>query len=1299
MSRYLTAATVILLATSAWVLSAPAAPQTGPAAEKRFPPLKLPPGFQATLFAADPFIEYPSAIALGPTTGSVFLAVDYMTGLGTEIMRRDEIRLLADTDHDGYADQSTVYATGFNSIQGLTFHDGVVYAMHSPLLTALRDTNSDGVADERRDLLGGLGLPPEENPPRLHCGNGIVMGYDGWLYIALGDHGCRVERPEGDRLVLEGGGILRCRGDGRDLHVFATGLRNIYDVALDPELNVFVRDNENDGGDYKIRLCHSFFGADHGYPYLYYEHPDEALAPLADLGLGSSAGGVAYGEAAFPAEYRGNLFFCEWGRAVVRYPLTPAGSAFRPVPEIEFAAGADNDPYGFKPTDLVVDRDGALFVSDWGDGQRPKRGRGRIYRITHADADRRPVVETAPPPTLAECLTRLDSPSLHERITAQTAIGRLGAAHDLAVTRAAGLGGPGSYRGLHVVWAVAHCNLDLDRRLEGLFQVAANDRDDRVRVQAVRAIADLADPVLQTHRLDAGPGDARVAQRLAELLPPPKGNGGVPAGDRPTADRARLRREIVVALGRLRWPGAADWLAKTFDPAEPARTMPWRDSASAHAVMLTLRRCGNWPAVFEQIDRPAEDWLRAIALRAIAGQYDPLVVDGLIERLGSDADSARRSEYADALSRVWRKPGRWVYWGYRPSPRPAATDSWQRTTAIELALDRVLAGPDRTLRRAVLQGMQRAQVPVRAATAGTWLRQERDKDCVADILKSLRMADAAESREWLLTVVREPEHTVENRVAALDALRFDSADQQWETLLGLARALAQDAVLARTIRDLSGLAQSRRKPSPAPWKPEHAVLAILLEKIASAAPAVRAAAVDGLAMLEVREAAGAVLPLFQDGDIVVHRSAAAAAGPLAMHGAADALLAAAQHADPDLRRVSLDSLRALRDARAIPLAIAALRDERTGLSALGYLRELAGGENSDAVEAAARLAEQWAAPPYRSAVAETFTAWGARPNLPARARDVLDRRLAALQGTTGELVRWNVAGPLDAATASQQAQRLASSHETTDHGLHWDTRSESGTPARLHLPAPSGADTAASWLAQTDVIVSEPTAVEFLASSNGAWVVWLNGRRVFQRGQAAPFQPDSDRFAAELRGGTNRLVVQLSVSRGAAEWHARFRRRSANAQREQLMQAVLAGRGRPDAGRALFLNPQKAPCIQCHRMGTIGERIGPDLDELGRRFSRVYIAESILEPSRTIAPSYETQSVALRDGRIVTGVRIAETDTTVVLADSQGQKHEIRKPDIEEQRALPQSTMPEGLDKQLSAEELIDLIAFLASQR
>src|SRR5262249_37568894 len=113
---------------------------TGPDTEKRFPPLRVPPGFQATLFACDPLIEYPSAIALGPRPRSLFVAVDYLTGLGTGIERRDEVRLIEDTDGDGYADKGTVFATGLNSIQGMAYQDGTLYVMHAPYLTALRDS-------------------------------------------------------------------------------------------------------------------------------------------------------------------------------------------------------------------------------------------------------------------------------------------------------------------------------------------------------------------------------------------------------------------------------------------------------------------------------------------------------------------------------------------------------------------------------------------------------------------------------------------------------------------------------------------------------------------------------------------------------------------------------------------------------------------------------------------------------------------------------------------------------------------------------------------------------------------------------------------------------------------------------------------------------------------------------------------------------------------------------------------------------------------------------------------------------
>src|SRR5438045_879009 len=149
-------------------------PRTGPQTEKRFPPLRVPPGFKATLFACDPLIEYPSVIALGPDGRSLFVAVDYMTGLGTDIVKRDEVRLIEDTDGDGYADRATVFASGFNSIQGMTYHDGTLYVMHAPYLSAVR--NVKGKA-ERRDLLTGLGLPPEKDQIRLHNANGVVAGH------------------------------------------------------------------------------------------------------------------------------------------------------------------------------------------------------------------------------------------------------------------------------------------------------------------------------------------------------------------------------------------------------------------------------------------------------------------------------------------------------------------------------------------------------------------------------------------------------------------------------------------------------------------------------------------------------------------------------------------------------------------------------------------------------------------------------------------------------------------------------------------------------------------------------------------------------------------------------------------------------------------------------------------------------------------------------------------------------------------------------------------------------------------
>jgi putative heme-binding domain-containing protein len=148
-----------------------------------------------------------------------------------------------------------------------------------------------------------------------------------------------------------------------------------------------------------------------------------------------------------------------------------------------------------------------------------------------------------------------------------------------------------------------------------------------------------------------------------------------------------------------------------------------------------------------------------------------------------------------------------------------------------------------------------------------------------------------------------------------------------------------------------------------------------------------------------------------------------------------------------------------------------------------------------------------------------------------------------------------------------------------------------------------------------------------------------------------------------------------------------------------LTQAVLTRRGNPEHGRKLFFDTNKSLCLKCHRLGDQGERIGPDLTGVGGRFARIYLVESILEPSRTIAPSFGTLVVALKNGQVLTGVKVTETETMLTLADNEGQKHLLAKADIEEYRSSPLSTMPEGLEKRFTEHEFIDLIAFLVSQK
>jgi len=138
--------------------------------------------------------------------------------------------------------------------------------------------------------------------------------------------------------------------------------------------------------------------------------------------------------------------------------------------------------------------------------------------------------------------------------------------------------------------------------------------------------------------------------------------------------------------------------------------------------------------------------------------------------------------------------------------------------------------------------------------------------------------------------------------------------------------------------------------------------------------------------------------------------------------------------------------------------------------------------------------------------------------------------------------------------------------------------------------------------------------------------------------------------------------------------------------------------GDPQRGRKLFFDLQgKLQCAKCHSVGSEGGRIGPALDRIASRRASEFIMESILEPSKEIAPEFEAVAVATRDGRVITGLRINETNFSIQLNEENGRFHSFLKRELEDVKVMKKSLMPENFAELLTVKDLHDLFAYLMS--
>ena len=523
----------------------------------------VPDEFVATVFAAPPAVNYPVFVA-ADVDGTLYVSSDGNGSLGRDPQRGRVIRL-RDLDGDGRADESKVFCE-IDSPRGLVWDHDRLYLMHPPNLSAFIDHDGDGVADEQKTLVKNLAFGYDKRPAD-HTTNGVSMGVDGWLYIAGGDFGfIDAEGTDGRKLTHRGGGVIRVRPDGTGLEVYSTGTRNILEVAVSPRMDLFARDNTNDGGGWDVRLHHFTGMDDHGYPRLYKNFNDECVQPLADYGGGSGCGAVYIDEPGF-GKWNDAPFTADWGTgSLYRHSVIPSGATFNEI----------SAPESFikmtRPTDADVDGNSRVYCASW---------RGATFKwagpnVGYIVCVKPKVFQPAPllnhsTATDDQLIEEMDSPSYRRRLQAQRELLRRGnPAHRRLY--ASGVANWNDARNL-----VDRLQKDsTDRELIG-----ALDHQDPVVVHtAIRCLAKRNADAVCFQLIDRNAHNTKLALRALAMMHSPEVVDGLI--ERLSGSDPKLRREILWALCRLHsregeWSGNS-WGTRPDTRGPYYQPEPWSET-------------------------------------------------------------------------------------------------------------------------------------------------------------------------------------------------------------------------------------------------------------------------------------------------------------------------------------------------------------------------------------------------------------------------------------------------------------------------------------------------------------------------------------------------------------------------------------------------------------------------------------------------------------------------------------------------------------------------------------------------
>ena len=623
-------------------------------------------GFDVSLFAVPPSFNYPVFLAAAPN-GDVYVSCDGNGAQGTAPDRGRIVRL-RDTDGDGRSDETKEFVRNLDAPRGLLWDKDRLYVVHPPNLSAFIDADGDGISEKQEVLVEGIGWDYSGRPAD-HATNGLSIGVDGYLYIAGGDFAImKATGSDGTTLQHRAGGVIRVRPDGTGLEVYATGTRNILELAVSPEMEIFTRDNTNDGGGWNVRFHHFTGLTDHGYPRLYKNFNEETIQPIADYGGGSGCGAVYIDEPGF-GDWNNAPFTADWGTgALYRHSLKPKSATF-----IETEA-----PQAFiklyRPTDGDVDAMSRVYLASWKGATFNWEGPdvGFIVQVKPKNFTPEPLPDFAKASS-ADLVKLCESESYRRRIEAQRELIR---------------------RGLP------------DDSVEGLTALAA----DPSKPIAARATALFA----FTHFPDKGKA---LSAKIQALAPNPAFDALVARGTAENAEWVAKKHEGAFTIPA-HWQNQPATLVQlnrlvsntTLWNEETRRaifnlTLGNSDTRVRHTAIQALAKLGDHKLALSYISgenstvghdgSPLES---ADALHALALMHTPEVVDGLIALLKNDSLAAFRKGILASLTRLYFHEGEWKgdSWGTRPDTRGPyyQPEQWAESEKIMATLKEALASSE-----------------------------------------------------------------------------------------------------------------------------------------------------------------------------------------------------------------------------------------------------------------------------------------------------------------------------------------------------------------------------------------------------------------------------------------------------------------------------------------------------------------------------------------------------------------------------------------------------------------------------